>query len=80
MPTLTSQSAALALAFLRDILWVARRMSMSWLPTVHTGSSDVLASWKTIASPGTRCGRRLRFRCAIEVPWSVMASASMTAF
>jgi len=70
----------LGLGILREISWVARKMSMSWLPTVHTGSRDVLASWKTIASPGMRCGRRVRLRCAIEVPWNVMASASMTAF
>lgn len=41
-----------------DTRSVARSTATSWLPIVHTGSRDDIASWKIIDSPGVRTGIR----------------------
>ena len=51
MPTRSSSSAARAIAAFRSVPgWWASMASAIWKPTLRTGLSDVIGSWKIIAS------------------------------
>ena len=49
MPTSLSISIARARAARRDSRWCTMAASAIWSPTVNTGLSDVIGSWKIIA-------------------------------
>src|SRR5437763_682641 len=56
MPTSPSSSTARAHASRRETGRCRRTASAIWPPTVKTGLSAVLGSWKTIANPAPRAG------------------------
>jgi hypothetical protein len=54
MPTRASASTAFASASRAERPWCSRRVSPIWRPTVSTGLSEVIGSWKIIAMSSPR--------------------------
>src|SRR5438876_295323 len=60
MPTSASSSTARSQASRRETGRWSRTASAIWLPTVSTGLSDVIGSWKIMARPAPRTARMSR--------------------
>ena len=76
MPTRISISTALASASAAERPWCRRSVSPIWRPTVSTGFSEVIGSWKIMLISLPRIARISRSdRCSRSRPWKRMAPA-----